>query len=75
MLLGMIPTLTIMAVCFVIALWAWWQDRKPYEPGNMPLISPIFLLYVCIIVIVIMAAHLVELYTGMPFKGRSSRGF
>lgn len=70
--LGIIPTLSIMAVCFVIALWAWWQDKKPYEPGKASFISPILLLLVCLIIMVVMAAHMVELVTGVPFKGRFS---
>lgn len=70
--MGMTPTLTVIAICFAVGLWAWWQDRKPYEPGRMPLISPIVLLYVCLIIIVVMAAHVVELYTGVPLKGRFS---
>ena len=75
MLLGMTATLSIMALSFLIGLWAWWQDRKPYQPGKLPLISPIILLYICAIVIIVMAAHLIELHTGEPFKGRNSSRF
>ena len=73
--MGMVPTLIIMATGLVVGLWALWQDRKPYEPGNLPLVSPIVILYVCLVIEVLMAAHMVELITGTPLKGRFSSGF
>lgn len=71
-LMGMTPTLIVLACALAGVFWAWWQDRKPYVPGQLPLIPYMAILFICLIVAVVMAAHMIELFTGTPFKGRFS---
>ena len=73
--MGMTPTLIIIVTCLIVGFWAWWQERKPYVPGKLPLIPYAIILYACLIIILLMVAHMVELFTGTPLKGRMSRGF
>ena len=66
----MLPTLIILGVALALAAWSWWQDRKPYEAGNPPLIPRVMVMYISIIVAILMLAHLVGLLTGHHFAGR-----
>lgn len=53
--------------------WANWRSRKPYVPGEPPLVPYGAVQFVGFLVIILMAAHLITLLTGQPFTGR--RGF
>lgn len=66
-------TITILILAGMAAGWANWRSRKPYVPGNPPLIPYGAVQFVGILVIMLMVAHLLTLLTGKPFTGR--RGF
>ena len=63
-------TLAILIVAAVLAGSANWKARQEYEPGGLPLIPWNGVMFVALIVVFVMAAHLITLYTGKPFAGR-----
>ncbi len=63
-------TLFGLAFGFVMAGYGFWQGRKPYEAMKLPLIPHGVFLFVGLIIMFLMAAHLITLMTGEPFKGR-----
>lgn len=67
-------TVFILACGVAAFLWAVWQEKRPYRLGKPPLIPPPVLQLISIIVILIMAGHLVSLFTGQPFEPRTFRG-
>ena len=47
-----------------------WRSRQEYEPGNPPILPYNGLQFVGLLIVFMMAAHLITLWTGEPFKGR-----
>ena len=63
-------TLIILSVGILMAAYGFWKGRQPYEPMNLPLIPNTFFLFVGLVIVFLMLAHLITLTTGEPFKGR-----
>ena len=47
------------------------MSRRPYEPGRLPLIPYAAVQFIGVVVILLMLAHLITIWTGTPFVGRS----
>jgi hypothetical protein len=71
--LGLVPTLAIMAAAIGIFVLALIVTRRPTEPGRPHMIPWVGVQMVCVLVAVFMLAHLVSLITGTPLVGR--RGY
>lgn len=69
----MTVTLIILAAAVVIGGFSIYKARQPYEPGKIRWIPYVGLQYVALLVIVLMLAHLVTLWTGKPLVGRLGR--
>ena len=63
-------TLIILVAGLALTGFANWKSRQEYRPGELPLIPYNGLQFVGILVVFLMAAHLITLYTGQPFRGR-----
>ena len=63
-------TVAILIVSLVIAIFANYKARRPYEPGKLPWIPYTAVQFVAILVFVLMLGHMVSLWTGKPFTGR-----
>lgn len=65
-------TVTLIILCAALGATgaAAWLQRRPYQPGNPPLIPYGLVQFLGIVVAVVMLGHLVTLMTGQPFKGR-----
>jgi hypothetical protein len=63
-------TLAILLVGAAFGGFANWKARQDYPPGALPLIPWNGVMFVALIVVFVMAAHLITLYTGKPFSGR-----
>ena len=69
-ILDLPTTLTILVLAAVAAGWANWRSRQPYVPGQPPLIPYGAIQFVGLLIVILMAAHLITLGTGEPFRGR-----
>ena len=69
--MDMTTTLYLLALGVVMFGFANWRSRRPYQPGNLPLIPDTALQFVGVVIVIVMAAHLITLITGVPFAGRS----
>ncbi len=70
-------SLTITLVLLLLAVGAAglanWQERRPREVGNPPLVSYTAVQMVALVVALLMAAHLVSLLTGHQLVSRFLR--
>lgn len=66
-----IATLIILAAAAAVFAVATWQHRRPYVPGRVWAPPWLAIMSVTLVVIILMLAHLVTLWTGTPFAGRS----
>jgi hypothetical protein len=67
------PTILVLIGALVAAALANWRERRPGDPGRVPLISYAAIQMVALVVALLMAAHLVSLLTGHPLVGRLMR--
>lgn len=58
----------IAAICGVVGLI--WVEKRPRDPGKPLLLPTTPLLFLCLLLIVLAAAHLLTLVTGTPHTGR-----
>ncbi|MCH8861504.1 MAG: hypothetical protein IID51_03215 [Proteobacteria bacterium] len=72
-ILDLQTTLITLVLAAAAVGWANWRGRKPYVPGNPPLIPYGVIQFVGMVIVFLMAAHLITLLTGKPFTGR--RGY
>ena len=72
-MLGLMPTVIILVIALGFTVWANWRSRRPYQPGNPPLVPPAAIQFIGLLVAFLMIAHLITLLTGQPFAGR--RGY
>jgi hypothetical protein len=63
-------TLTILVLTACIFGFANWRARQPAQPLKVRMINYHVVQMVCIIVVLLMAAHLVTLISGQPKGGR-----
>lgn len=68
-------TLTVLLLVGALAAagLANWRERRPRDPGDVPLISHAAIQMIAMVVALLMAAHLVSLLTGHPLVGRLMR--
>jgi hypothetical protein len=67
-------TLAILGGAFALFLFSTYKSRKPVEIGEVRLVPYTALQYVAIVVIVVMLAHVVSIWTGKPLEGRRFMG-
>ena len=63
-------TLGIVVAIFAVFGFANWKARQPAEPLKVRLVNYHVVQMVCIVVFLVMAAHLLSLMLGQPFLGR-----
>ncbi len=63
-------TLVLLVVSVALAGVAFVMQRRPREDFDPPLVPWTAIQVVAVVVALLMAAHLVSLATGQPFKGR-----
>jgi hypothetical protein len=66
-------TIALFSLGLAMAVWAAWQERRQRGLGELPLLPPIPILILGVIIMLVAAAHLVSLWTGVPLKGRFAR--
>jgi hypothetical protein len=67
-------TLSIVALTLAIFVLASWRAKQPAEPLKVRMINYHVIQIACIVVILVMAAHLVTLLMGAPVGGRPPAG-
>jgi hypothetical protein len=70
-------TLTVIALIGVVFAFANWRARQPAEPLKVRLVTPSAYNVIqigCIVALLLMAAHLVTLWTGHPMTGQQPGG-
>ena len=65
-------TVTLIIVGLTVALFAFaaWRARQPAQPLKVRMVNYHVVQIVCIVVILVMGAHLITLLTGGPVTGR-----
>ena len=58
------------AALLLLFAYAYWQDKREREPGEVSLIPLPLLQIFAVVVCIVMLGHLVTLVSGVPFKGR-----
>lgn len=66
-------TISILVAALAVGAFANYKSRQPIELGETRWVPYLGLQFVAILVVVLMAAHLVTLLTGVPLVGRYSR--
>jgi hypothetical protein len=72
--LSLTATLAIGVMCFAVFGFANWRARQPAEPLKVRMINYHVVQMVCIVVILLMAAHLVTIFAGKPVTGQQQPG-
>ena len=64
--------ITILAAlaAFGGAGWALWAEKRPIDPLNPRLIPTTPVLFICLVIVIFAAAHMITLITGRPHVGR-----
>jgi hypothetical protein len=62
-------TLAIVALTGAIFAFAFWRAKQPAEPLKVRMVNYHVVQIVCVVVILVMAAHLVTLLFGAPLTG------
>ena len=73
--LSLTATLAIAVMCFGVFGFANWRARQPAEPLKVRMINYHVVQMVCIVVILLMAAHLLTIFTGKPVTGQQPGSF
>ncbi len=68
--MSLTTTLVLMLLAVGAAGLANWQERRPREVGNPPLISYTAVQMIALVVALLMAAHVVSLLTGHQLVSR-----
>ena len=66
-------TISILVAALVVGAFANYKSRQPVEIGKTRWIPYLGVQFVAILAVILMAAHLVTLLTGVPLVGRFSR--
>jgi hypothetical protein len=73
--LSLTATLVVVVLTFAVFGFANWRARQPAEPLKVRMINYHVVQMACIVVILLMAAHLVTIVTGRPVTGQQPGGF
>ena len=71
--MSLTPTILVLIGALAAAALANWRERRPRDPGQVPLVSYAAIQMVAMVVALLMAAHLVSLLTGQQLAGRLMR--
>lgn len=71
MTLSLTTTLVIAAIVFVVFTFANWRARQPAQPLKVRMINYHVIQMACIVVILLMAAHLITIFAGRPVTGQT----
>ena len=63
-------TLTILVITAAMFAFANWRARQPAQPLKVRMVNYHVVQMICIVVVLLMAAHLVTLLSGQPKGGR-----
>jgi hypothetical protein len=63
-------TITILVLTMGMFAFANWRGRQPAQPLKVRMINYHVVQIVCVVVVLLMAAHLVTLLAGQPLSGR-----
>lgn len=66
-------TMALFSLGLALAGWAAWQERRQRGLGELPILPPLPILILGVIIMLVAAAHLVSLWTGVPLKSRFAR--
>jgi hypothetical protein len=69
--LSLTATLAITVLIFALFGFANWRARQPAEPLKVRMINYHVVQMACIVVILLMAAHLITLFAGHPLTGQT----
>ena len=64
-------TLGVVVLCFGVFSFANWRGRQPAEPLKVRMINYHVVQMACIVVILLMAAHLITIFAGHPLTGQA----
>jgi hypothetical protein len=67
--LGLTMTLTIVVLTMAMFAFAVWRARQPAEPLKVRMINYHVVQIACLVVLLLMLAHLVTLLTGRSLQG------
>ena len=67
-------TLTIIAFIGAVFAFANWRARQPAQPLKVRMVNYHVVQMACIVALLIMAAHLVTLWSGQPLTGQQPGG-
>ena len=73
--LSLTATLTVVVLTFAVFGFAHWRLRQPAEPLKVRMINYHVVQMACIVVILLMAAHLVTIFAGKPVTGQQPGSF
>jgi hypothetical protein len=68
-------TLTILALTLGLFGFAYWRGSRPAEPLKVRMVNYHVVQIACIVVVLLMVAHLVTLLSGQPLTPRGGRRF
>lgn len=68
-------TLTILVLTMGLFAFAYWRGSKPAEPLKVRMVNYHVVQIACIVVVLLMVAHLMTLLSGQPLTPRGGRGF
>jgi hypothetical protein len=68
-------TLTILVLTMGIFGLAYWRGSRPAEPLKVRMVNYHVVQIVCVVVVLLMVAHLVTLLSGQPLPPRGGRRF
>jgi len=68
--MDLIPTLALAVLAVAAFAGAWWGHRRPYQPGRIWQPPYIAIMWLALLLLIVMLAHLVTLLTGTPLQSR-----
>lgn len=71
--MSLVATMILFGFGLALAGWAAWQERRQRDLGELPLLPPFPVLVLGVIIMLVAAAHLVSLWSGVPLKSRFAR--
>lgn len=63
-------TIAAAVAAFCGASWALWREKQPIDPLKTSMIPTTPVLFICLVIVIFAAAHMITLITGKPHVGR-----
>ncbi|MEO9904583.1 hypothetical protein [Nisaea sp.] len=70
MSMDLFTTLIALGAAALLFAFAYWQDKREREPGQVTLIPYTMIQILAVVTCLVLLAHLVTLISGTPFRGR-----